>query len=101
MFPVMLVKEQMQLMKVCGGHLPMVLLVQIAQGHRICQELVEDGYAFDADLFIEGNRITQGRAVWLGLYRVLIEVRSGGSRRISAGRGARPTAICVGLCRFQ
>ena len=47
---VMLVEQQMQLIERRSRDLPVVLLVQVAQRHRVSEQLIEIGDAFLADV---------------------------------------------------
>src|SRR5262249_23617633 len=71
LLPVVLVEEQVQLVERVPGHLPVVLLVEVAQDHRVRQNLVEGGHAGGANLLVQGQRHPRQGAVRLDFLAAL------------------------------
>lgn len=75
-----LVEEQVQLVEGGPRHLPVVPLVEIAERHRVGQELIEVGDAALADFLVERDRQPGNPAEQLDLARLLVEEGSGALR---------------------
>src|ERR1035438_5085209 len=80
----MLVEQQVKLVKGRSGHLPMRLLVEIAQSHGVGQELIELLGHFQADGLFQLQRLHAGHgAKCLKFAGGLVEARlSGNSMRV-------------------
>ena len=71
----MLVEEQMELVEGMPGNLPVVLLVEIAKGDRIGEDLVQVLRARRARLLVQGNRQLRDFAVRLNFPSLLVQDR--------------------------
>src|SRR5207244_2579481 len=86
---VMLVEQQMELVERLAGHLPVMLLVQVANRDGVGQRLVQRLHAPLADRLLQADRKRGDAAVLLELLGTLSGVRPGAGRA-SSGRGAVP-----------
>src|ERR1700730_16701208 len=71
----MLIKEQMKLVKSMSRNLPMMLLVEIAKSHAIRQNLVQVLGTDRTHLFIQCNRQLRDFSVRLNFPSVLVQNR--------------------------
>src|SRR5258706_7335542 len=68
---IVLIEEEMELIKRGAGNLPVMFLVQVAKRHRVGQQLIEIVDALFARVFRQGNRHSDQVAERLDLVRVL------------------------------
>ena len=69
------VEQQVQLIERGAGRLPVVLLVEVAECHRVGQHLVQIGHALLAHVLSQRNRQLHEVSVGLDLVRVLMGQR--------------------------
>src|ERR1043166_2934839 len=96
LFPGVFVEEEMEFVKRRALHLPMVLLVQIAQRDRVGQELVQLLDAFAARGFRQADWERNEKVVWLDLGRMLISDRRGVSHVDVSVDGLRRHGVLPG-----
>ena len=75
LFIMMLIKEQMKLVKSMPCNLPMVLLVEVAKGHGIRQNLVQVLGAGRTHLFVQSNRQLRDFSISLDFPSALVQNR--------------------------
>src|SRR5437667_3348338 len=73
----MLIKEQVELIEGVPGGLPVMLLIQVPQGHGVGEELVEELHTLPADLDVKRDWQLDHRVEWLRLVRPLVNQRLG------------------------
>ena len=76
LFAEMLIEEHMELIEGVADDLPVMLFVEIAQGHGVGEDLIEVFDALGAGLLIEGDRELGDGAVGLNFMGVLMQKRA-------------------------
>lgn len=96
LFSVMLIEEQVELVKGVARDLPVVLFVHVAQGHCVGEELVQIFDAVRTDFFVETDRELRNFVVRLNLVRFLMK---DGARTLGARLRVRIAvpAICFAV----
>src|ERR1700689_1536640 len=85
---VMLVEQEMELIKSWSGNLPMRFLVEVAEGHGVSQQQVELLCHFQAYRFHKVERQhVRNRAVLLNCFSTLVKTRLGAHCPALAGGG--------------
>src|SRR5207245_3629445 len=74
---VVFVEQEMQLIERRAGNLPVMLLVQITERHRVGQKLIQVLYAFFACLLRQCDRHPHEMSKWLNLVGLLVNERRG------------------------